>query len=531
MPLVGVQLLLLAVGIASMRGAEPLPGAPEPPEGPASQTLPAFLTDGPTWPLPPDPLGPQLQAIANPIQPSAICAPQDNPGAPGQSAQGAAAERDEQSSRDDRPKLNVVWDNGAVMESPDKAFRLHVGGRFDFDNTWYRQSSDLPFLLQDGSDMRRARLRADGAIGENVDFVTEVNFANIQDVTNEDSTAQIGSVGLTDFYATFKQVPVLQNVRIGHFNIPIGLEHITSSNNWYYMEYSPGHDAFLQPFNYVTGIETFNTWCDDRITGVVAYERVGKNDITPFAFGSGPGKYGVTGRLTCLPFYKDEGRRLLHLGIGYSYSGTENNFYAANRPLVRAGAGSPDVPNIIYSGTYYTPNPVQIVDAELAAVIGRFALSAEYQLAFGSEIFSQFNNGVFSGPHGDVTYQGLYVEAGFFLNPDDHRAYDKKEGVWGRQAAAPCGPPGQTQSPWLFDHMPVQLICRLSYLNLASGQPVLTPSSGAGAGWENDITVGADWYINPEVHFILNYVFTQLDYVNNTSGHFQGLGCRLHLDF
>ena len=89
----------------------------------------------------------------------------------------------------------------------------------------------------------------------------------------------------------------------------------------------------------------------------------------------------MTGRVTCLPFYEDEGRRLLHLGIGYNYSGTDNNFYAANRPLVRAGAGSQDVPNIIYSGTYYTPNPVQIVDAEIAAVMGRFSLSAEYQLA------------------------------------------------------------------------------------------------------------------------------------------------------
>ena len=38
--------------------------------------------------------------------------------------------------------------------------------------------------------MRRARLRADGAIGETIDFVTEVNFANIQDVTNEDTTTQ-----------------------------------------------------------------------------------------------------------------------------------------------------------------------------------------------------------------------------------------------------------------------------------------------------------------------------------------------------
>ncbi len=232
----------------------------------------------------------------------------------------------EPADADERPRLNAYWDYGAVLESSDKAFRLHVGGRFDFDNTWYHQSSELPFLLEDGSDMRRARLRADGAIGTNVDFVTEVNFANIQDVTNEDTTAQVGSVGLTDFYATFKQVPVLENVRIGHFHEPLGLEHLTSSSNWYYMERSPGNDAFLLPFNYVTGIETFNTWCDDRITGVVAFERVGKNDISPFAFGSGPGKYAVTGRATCLPFYEDEGRRLLHLGIGYSYGGTDNNF-------------------------------------------------------------------------------------------------------------------------------------------------------------------------------------------------------------
>ncbi len=431
---------------------------------------------------------------------------------------------------DDRPRMNVFWDNGAVMESADKAFRLHIGGRFDFDNTWYHQSSDLPFDLQDGSDMRRARLRADGSIGENVDFVTEVNFANIQDVTNEDSTAQIGSVGLTDLYATFKNVPLVENVRVGHFKPPIGLEFTTSSNDWYYMERSPGNDAFLLPTNYVTGVESFNSWCDDRVTGSIAFERVGKQDISPFAFGAGPGKYAGTFRVTGLPCYADDGRQLLHLGIGYTYGGTENNFYAANRPLVRAGAGSQDVPNVIYTGEYYTPNAVQIADAELAAVMGRWSLSAEYQLAHGTDLYTQFNNGVFSGPHGDVTYQACYVEGGFFLNPDDYRRYDKTQGVWGRQLAANTGS-GRPSSPWLFDHTPVQLICRYSYLNLASGTPVLTPSSGTQAGWENDITAGVDWYVNPEVHFIVNYVYTHLTYVNNTSGDFNGLGCRLHLDF
>jgi hypothetical protein len=36
---------------------------------------------------------------------------------------------------------------------------------------------------------------------------------------------------------------------------------------------------------------------------------------------------------------------------------------------------------------------------------------------------------------------------------------------------------------------------------------------------------------NPQVHFNVNYVHTRLDYVNNTSGNINGLGCRIHLDF
>jgi phosphate-selective porin OprO/OprP len=431
---------------------------------------------------------------------------------------------------DDRTRLNAFWENGAVLESADHAFRLHFGGRLEIDSAFYHQSQDLPFLLQDGSDVRRARLRADGTIGQNVDFVTEVNFANIQDVTNEDTSTQIGSVGLTDFFATFKQVPIFENVRIGHFQEPIGLEHLTSSNDWYYMECSPGHDAFLQPFQFVTGIMAFDSYCDDRITAAVAFARVGKQTVNPFGFGAGPGEYAGTGRVSGLPVYEDEGRNLLHLGVGYSYGGTDNNnFTTANRPLVRGGAGSQEVPNIIATGNFFTPDAVQIADAEIAMVWGRFSLSSEYQLVQGTNVYGQLNNGVFSDPHGTVTYQGQYVETGFFLNPDDYRRFDKKEGVWDRQLV---GTGRQPRSAWLFaDHTPVQLICRYSYLDLASGNPVLTPSSGAPAGWENDITAGVDWYINSEVHFIVNYVYTHLSYVDKTSGDINGLGCRLHLDF
>ena len=170
------------------------------------------------------------------------------------------------------------------------------------------------------------------------------------------------------------------------------------------------------------------------------------------------------------------------------------------------------------------------MNAELAAVLGRFAMSAEYQLVRGTDVFAQYNNGVFSGPQRKRDLQGFYAEAGFFLNPDDYRRYDKKQAVWGRQLPGP--PSGAARSPWFFaDHIPVQLLCRYSYLDLDSGNPVTTPSSGTPTGREHDITAGLDWYINPEVHFLVNYVYTRLEYVDGTGGSINGLGCRVHMDF
>ncbi|MGA2259184.1 MAG: hypothetical protein ABSG53_31310 [Thermoguttaceae bacterium] len=117
---------------------------------------------------------------------------------------------------------------------------------------------------------------------------------------------------------------------MGHFKQPIGLKNGTSANALYYMEQSNGHDAFFQPFQYVTGILMFNSYWDDRVTGALAFTRVGKQTVSPFAFGAGPDEYAVTGRLTFLPIYKDGGQRLVHLGIGYTYSGLDNNSFAAS---------------------------------------------------------------------------------------------------------------------------------------------------------------------------------------------------------
>ena len=137
------------------------------------------------------------------------------------------------------------------------------------------------------------------------------------------------------------------------------------------------------------------------------------------------------------------------------------------------------MPNTIFTGDFFTADPVQLFNAELAAVHGRFSMSAEYQCLRGTNLYDNFTNGVFSGPRGNATYQAMYAEIGYFLTPD-HRCYDKAAGTWGRQVVEPECRDGQDRHWRLFaGHTPVQFLCRYTYLDLAAGTPVLTPSSAA----------------------------------------------------
>jgi hypothetical protein len=182
--------------------------------------------------------------------------------------------------------LRARWENGFVADTADKSFRIHLGGRLEFDNSWFTQDDNILIgrspdqRMLDGTLFRRARLRADGLLWELIDFACEVNFANIQDVSNVDNDlVQVGSVGLTDFYLTFREVPWLGNVRVGHFQAPNSLERYSSSNAWYYMERSSMFDAFYNPNDYQNGVMVFNSYFDDRVTLAGSAAWIGKSNV------------------------------------------------------------------------------------------------------------------------------------------------------------------------------------------------------------------------------------------------------------
>ena len=322
--------------------------------------------------------------------------------------------------------------NGFMAETEDKAFHFHFGGRFDYDNAWFRQDDNLLIgpsagtRFEDGTAFRRARLRADGRVWGFIDFVTEVNFATIQEITNpEDASVPVGSVGLIAFNLTFRDLP-FGNLRVGLFKPPYGLERHTSANVIYYMERSSIFDAFYNPNNIQSGLQFFDSYLDDRITLTGTFTRIGSKTLNTFGFNAQDGLYATGARVTGLPIYEDDGRVLMHLGLSFYHQALEQNRLSlANRMPLRAGAGPTDVPNLLATDSFFSPNGETIVDGEWAVILGPFSMSAEYAIATVPDAFNSFDGVRFSGPRGDVTYHAWYVEAGYFVTPGDRRRYDK----------------------------------------------------------------------------------------------------------
>jgi len=128
------------------------------------------------------------------------------------------------------------------------------------------------------------------------------------------------------------------------------------------------------------------------------------------------------------------------------------------------------------------------------------------------------------------------VEVGYFLTPGDHRRYDCKMGTWNRTLPAENAIAIQNETGnWGFGRGAVELVARLTYLDLVSGTPPLTPAApdaGSRAGRQRDVTLVINGYLSPQTRFMVNYVVTDIDsVVPGASGQIQRIGTRMHFDF
>ncbi len=361
------------------------------------------------------------------------------------------------------------------------------------------------------------RLGVTGNIYENLKYIAEVEFEGDE-------------VDYKDVYAEQSALPWVGHLRIGHFKEYAGLEQMTSSRYITFMKrsaptvaFTPARNWGLTFYNHVDDDDNFS-WYAGLFRGGFRDNYQGRGD----GFDDVPGDHNdwaATVRAAWLPYYDaaTPGRCLVHVGGWVSFrrspEGTED--VGGNGQLEGfLELDSRDGP----LDAHVLPNTENnVYGLELAYMRGPFFIQGE---AFGLEG---------SVPGGsDVDPWGAYVTVGYFLTGENRgykkssKAFDRVEPFepffWVRTADGTAAGWGA----W-------EVAARWSYLDISD--VAFLAVNDVTVGYQENITLGVNWYWNPYTRLMLNYVHSISDVTasneNVALGKYEGdhVGVRFQIDW
>lgn len=372
------------------------------------------------------------------------------------------------------------WDNGLHLRTADQRFQLTLGGRLLVDGAYL--DADAATGLQEGSgvEIRQGRLYLKGTLYERFMFKAQYDFAG-------------GDVDFKDNWLAFKDVPYVGHIKLGHLKEPFSLEELTSRKYITFMERSlPGQagKSFVPARN--VGVMVYDTAFNQRLTWAVGGFRETDGYGNDF---SDEKNYNLTGRLTGLPWYGQQGRQLLHLGLAYSHKWLDN---ASTRLRARPEGHLADY--FVDTGDMVADS-VDLLGTEAAWVQGPWSLQGEYMYAL-----------VDAETGGEPEFSGYYLQGSYFLT-GEHRPYKKSAGAFGRVA------PRRSFDPARGGWGAWEIGVRYAAVDLTD--------AGVKGGEAEDVTLGLNWYLYPNLRLMLNYINADVD----AAGSADMVQFRSQLDF
>jgi len=377
-------------------------------------------------------------------------------------------------SEEDRAKQKplAAWDNGFKIASADGKFKLKIGG--------YVQS-DGRFFLNDNTNLgtsqflfRRVRPVLSGTVFKYVDFKVMPDFAGSKLV-------------LFDAYADLNYFPAAR-LRIGKYKPPVGFERLQSGQTLFFVE--RGLPTNLVP-NRDNGVQLFA----DLFQGSVSYAVGVFNGVPDLGNGDGDVNDGkdFAGRVFGLPFKNTALVPLRGLGVGVS--GTYGH--------ERGKSSSPDLPTYKSTG-----------QASIFSYASNSADASKTAVAFGplSRISPQAH--YFWGPIGLL---GEYVSSTQRANLGSKFGTFKNSawqvvGVYALTGEAESYNgivPAQAFDPWAGTWGALEIAARYGVLDIDGdvfGERFADPKKSIRQAKE--WVVGANWHLNKNVKFVLNYANT-----------------------
>jgi len=386
-----------------------------------------------------------------------------------------AVSKEENGQEDTGKEVKIKTKGGLEISTYDGQFSFELGGRLMIDAAFYGEDKNV---LGDGTELRRARLDVEGILFADWGYDFSVDFAGGDaDVKN----AYIGYLGLWP-----------ARIKVGQFKEPFSLEEMTSSRYITFMEralpneFAPGHSI---------GIGVDSGWQDLRFAAGLFGEKFDK-DVK----NEGDEGWALTGRLTYAPI--DTDIRTAHFGLSGSYRKTDSE--GEVKFNARPGSHLTDI-------KYLDTGDITMVDdmvkygLESAGVFGPLSIQGEY-------IRTQLNR---AAGMDKAVFDGWYLYGSWFITGES-RPYKKKKGTFGR--IKPHAKYGA-----------VELAVRYDTLDLNDG--AIT------GGRERNTTFGLNWYFNPHVRLMANYILVDNDDDADADGSVIGdddptvFQTRLQLDF
>ncbi|MBI1321155.1 MAG: hypothetical protein GC168_19695 [Candidatus Hydrogenedens sp.] len=382
--------------------------------------------------------------------------------------------------------------------------------RLMHDVAWFSQDRSLQRVLgddQDGTGFRSARLTLRGRVFTDIAYQAEIEFAG-QDGADSPS--------FEDVWMQYNGVPYGGgrgfDIRAGHFKEPFGLDEQASSGDRPFQE-APLANVFAPSRNAGVMISDalFGEPKQERLVWAVGAFK--ETDNLPSSNDSDEDQgYQITGRLTGLPVYGDDGRKLLHLGVAASLRHPDGaRLRYGVRPETRLSLlryADPD--------SALLPNGFRLLDAraedvvlvglEAAGVLGPFWFQSEYM-----------RSAVDTALGGDLRYDGWYASAGYFLT-GENRVYRHDTARFGRpRPSRPLAIRGTSRGPGAWE-----IAARYGTVDLSDG-----PTYG---GEHTSLSLSLNWYLNYNFLVSWNYIHNEIDHPLY-DGDFDSFQTRFQLDF
>ena len=367
------------------------------------------------------------------------------------------------------PEAKASLKDGIKLKSQDGSFQAQVGAYAQLDSAFY---SDDPSDFSDATQLRRVRLSVAGTVFQDWEYKVEADFAG----TTQD-TGTTNEVTITDAYLRYTGFKPF-SFTAGSFKVPFSLEAVSSAKYITFMERG-------LPFAFLTlralgGMAAASG--DNWTASVGAF-----GDTVTTENSDDEGK-SVAARVTYAPFFQSD--RVLHLGASGAWREPFQNGTAPFNETIRFRSKPESNPITDDLGTRgrlvdtgNIPGDVQyfsLFGAELAGVYGPFSIQGEY-----------IRTDVDRSVGGSLVFDGYYGYASWFLTGES-RNYKADKGIF--DILTPDKPFSLTSGGWGA----WELAARYSEIDLND--------DAVSGGRERDITAGLNWYPNPYIRFMANYI-------------------------